>query len=197
MKVYPQKRHLAEQFQVSRGTILAVLQVLENQRMVTRQIGSGTYVNLQNTSDQYEISSIISQIEMVEVRIAVELQMVRLAIINASYRNLENLHSALTKCKDFGGNLEKFALADTAFKFALAGCSKKKLSFWVYERISKVRQNAQWQNMKTTLLTPERINYYNKQYRAIYDAILSRGVDKANKLIKNHLYGIQDNLLET
>ena len=67
----------------------------------------------------------------------------------------------------------------------------------MYERISKVRQKAQWQNMKTKLLTPERINYYNEQHRAIYDAILSRDVNKANKLIKNHLYGVQDNLLET
>jgi DNA-binding GntR family transcriptional regulator len=51
--------------------------------------------------------------------------------------------------------------------------------------------------MKAKLLTPERINYYNEQHRAIYDAILSRDVNKANKLIKNHLYGVQDNLLET
>jgi DNA-binding FadR family transcriptional regulator len=45
--------------------------------------------------------------------------------------------------------------------------------------------------MKAKLLTPERINYYNEQHRAIYDAILSRDVKKANKLIKNHLYGFK------
>jgi DNA-binding FadR family transcriptional regulator len=32
--------------------------------------------------------------------------------------------------------------------------------------------------MKAKLLTPERINYYNEQHRAIYDAILSRDVKK-------------------
>ena len=85
----PSERYLAEQFQVSRGTIRAVLQVLEDQQVVTRQIGSGTYVNLQNTSNQYEISNIINPIEIVEVRIAVEPQMVRFAIANASYRDLE------------------------------------------------------------------------------------------------------------
>ena len=51
--------------------------------------------------------------------------------------------------------------------------------------------------MKAKLLTPERINNYDEEHRAIYDAILSRDVNKANKLIKNHLYGVQDNLLET
>ena len=193
----PSERHLAKQFQVSRGTIRAVLQVLEDQQMVTRQIGSGTYVNLQSTSDQYEISSIISPIEMVKVRVAAEPQMVRLAITNACYRDLENLHNALNKCEDCGGNSEKFVLADTAFHLVLAGCFKNKLLFWVYERISKVRQNAQWQSMKAKLLTPERINYYNEKHRAIYDAILPRDVNKANRLNKNHLYGVQDNLLKT
>ncbi len=193
----PSERHLAEQFQVSRGTIRAVLQVLEDQQLVTRQVGSGTYVNLQDTPEQYEISSITSPLEMVEVRIAVEPQMVRLAITNASHRDLEDLRKTLLQCEDCDGNSEKFALADTAFHLALARCSKNKLLFWVYERISKVRQHAQWRNMKAKLLTPGRIDFYNKQHRALYDAILSRDANEANKLIKSHLYGVQDDLLET
>lgn len=193
----PSERHLAEEFEVSRGTIRAVLQVLENQQLVTRQVGSGTYVNRQDTPEQYEISSITSPIEMVEVRIAVEPQMVRLAIINASHRDLEELHKALLQCESCGGNSEKFAQADTAFHLALAQCSKNKLLFWVYERISKVRQHAQWRNMKAKLLTPDRIDYYNQQHRALYDSIVSRDANEANKLIKNHLYGVQGDLLET
>ncbi|MFT4608250.1 MAG: DNA-binding FadR family transcriptional regulator [Urechidicola sp.] len=193
----PSERHLAEQFQVSRGTIRAVLQVLEDQQLVIRQVGSGTYVNLQDTSEQYEISSITSPIEMVEVRIAIEPQMVRLAISNASHRDLEDLRKALLQCENCNGNSEKFAQADTAFHLALARCSKNKLLFWVYERISRVRQHAQWRNMKNKLLTPMRIDYYNKQHRALYDAILSRDANQANKLIKNHLFGVQDDLLET
>ena len=193
----PSERHLAEQFQVSRGTIRAVLQVLENQQLVTRHVGSGTYVNRQDTPEQYEIASITSPIEMVEVRIAVEPQMVRLAITNASHRDLEDLHKALVQCETCCGNSEMFAQADTAFHLALAHCSKNKLLFWVYERISKVRQHAQWRNMKAKLLTPDRIDYYNKQHRALYDSIVSRDANEANKLIKNHLYGVQDDLLET
>ncbi|MFT5656926.1 MAG: GntR family transcriptional repressor for pyruvate dehydrogenase complex [Gammaproteobacteria bacterium] len=192
----PPERLLADEFQVSRGTIRSVLQVLQDQQLVTRRVGSGTYVNLQDTPEQYEISSITSPVEMVEVRIAVEPQMVRLAIINASHRDLQELHKALLQCENCGGNSEKFAQADTAFHLALARCSKNKLLFWVYERISKVRQHAQWRNMKAKLLTPGRIDYYNTQHRAIYDAIVARDATEANKLIKNHLYGVQHDLLE-
>lgn len=193
----PAERHLAEELQVSRGTIRSVLQILENQQLVTRRVGSGTFVNLQDTPEQYEISSITSPLEMVEVRIAIEPQMVRLAISNASHRDLEELRKAAKQCEDCGGNAERFSQADTAFHLTLARCSKNKLLIWVYERIGKVRQHAQWRNMKAKLLTPERMDYYNKQHRALYDAIVSRDAAEANKLIKSHLYGVQDDLRET
>jgi len=193
----PAERFLAEDFDVSRGTIRAVLQILEQQHLVTRQAGSGTYVSHRETTNQQEISSITSPIEMVEVRIAIEPQLVRLAIANASSRDLEELRDALRQCEACGGDSEKFARADTAFHIALAHCSRNKLMYWLYERISEVRRHSQWRSMKSKLLTSDRINYYNSQHRALYEAIAARDTPTAVKLIKDHLYGVQDDLLET
>ena len=193
----PAERNLAEEFDVSRGTIRSVLQILEQQHLVTRQIGSGTYVSHKEITNQQEISSITSPIEMVEVRIAIEPQLVRLAIANASSRDLEELRDALRQCEACDGDSDKFARADTAFHMALAHCSKNKLMYWLYERISEVRRHSQWRSMKSKLLTPERMDYYNSQHHALYEAIASRDTAAAVKLIKDHLYGVQDDLLET
>ena len=193
----PAERNLAEEFKVSRGTIRTALQNLEEQNLVTRKIGSGTYVTHRELSSQHDISSITSPLEMVEVRIAIEPQMVRLAITNASHRDLEELRNALRECEECGGDAEKFARADTAFHMALAQCSKNKLMYWVYERISEVRRYSQWRIMKAKLLTPERIDYYNDQHRALYEAIASRDANEAIEVIKEHLLGVQDDLLET
>jgi DNA-binding FadR family transcriptional regulator len=193
----PAERNLAEEFSVSRGTIRSVLEILEQQHLVTRQIGSGTYVSHQETTNQQEISSITSPIEMVEVRIAIEPQMVRLAIVNASSRDLEQMRDALKQCEICDGDPEKFARADTAFHMALAHCSRNKLMYWLYERISEVRRHSQWRSMKSKLLTPERMDYYNSQHRALYEAIAARDTARAVQLIKDHLYGVQDDLLET
>lgn len=193
----PAERHLAEEFNVSRGTIRSALQILEQQHLVTRQTGSGTYVSHRELTNQQEITSITSPLEMVEVRIALEPQIVRLAISNASYRDLEELHKALRQCEDCGGDAERFARADTAFHMALAHCSKNKLLYWVYERISEVRRFSQWRSMKAKLLTPERIDYYNQQHRAIYEAIVARDASLAVDIIKKHLYGVHDDLLES
>lgn len=193
----PAERNLAEEFGVSRGTIRSVLQILEKQHLVIRQSGSGTYVSHRESTDQQEIASVTSPLEMVEVRIALEPQLVRLAIANASLRDLEELHEALYQCEACNGDSEAFARADTAFHMALAHCSRNKLMYWVYDRISEVRRHSQWGRMKSKLLTPERIDYYNAQHRRLYEAILARDATSAVQLIKEHLYGVQDDLLET
>ena len=192
----PAERNLAEEFKVSRGTIRSVLQILEEQGLVTRQVGSGTYVSHREITNQQEISSITSPVEMVEVRIAIEPQMVRLAIANASARELEDLHNALRQCEDNNGDSEKFALADTAFHMALARCTRNKLMYWLYERISEVRRHSQWRSMKAKLLTMDRMNFYNRQHRALYEAIAARDTAEAVKLIKAHMHGVHDDLLE-
>ncbi len=193
----PAERNLAEEFKVSRGTIRSVLQILEQQHLVTRQIGSGTYVSHKEITNQYEISNITSPVEMVEVRIAIEPQLARLAVANASSRDIEALRDALRQCEACDGDSEKFARADTAFHMALAHCSKNKLMCWLYERISEVRQHSQWRSMKSKLLTPERMIYYNSQHRGLYEAIAARDTTRAVTLIKEHLYGVQSDLLRT
>lgn len=193
----PAERHLAEEFSVSRGTIRSVLQILEQQHLVTRQVGSGTYVSHKEITNQQEIASITSPVEMVEVRIAIEPQLVRLATANASSRDLEEMRDALRQCEACDGDPEKFARADTAFHMALAHCSKNKLMYWLYERISEVRRHSQWRRMKSRLLTPQRMDYYNSQHHALYEAIATRDTALGVKLIKDHLYGVQDDLLET
>lgn len=193
----PAERSLAEEFGVARGTIRSVLQILEQQHLVARQVGSGTYVTHREITNQQEISGVTSPLEMNEVRIAIEPQMVRLAIANASSRELDELRDALRQCEDCGGDPEKFARGDAAFHMALAHCSRNKLMYWLYERISEVRRHSQWRTMKAKLLTPERIDFYNGQHRRLYEAIVARNTSAAVKLIKDHLYGVHDDLLET
>jgi DNA-binding FadR family transcriptional regulator len=193
----PAERNLAEEFGVSRGTIRSVLQILEQQHLVSRQVGSGTYVTHREITNQQEIAAITSPLEMVEVRIAIEPQLVRLAIANASARDLDELRDALRQCEACDGDPEQFARADTAFHLTLAHCSRNKLMYWIYERISEVRRHSQWGRMKSKLLTPELIGFYNQQHRALYEAIAARDTASAVRLINEHLYRVQDDLLET
>ncbi len=193
----PAERQLAEEFNVSRGTLRSALDLLEQQNLVVRKMGSGTFISYQKPEENDEIASLTSPLEMIEVRIAIEPQMVRLAIANASSRDLEALHDALLACESCEGDVERFARADTTFHMTLAHCTKNKLMFWLYERISQVRSNSQWQTVKNSLLTQQRIDDYNRQHRAIYEAIIARDTQAAVKIIKSHLYGIHGDVNQT
>ncbi|MDH3859326.1 MAG: FCD domain-containing protein, partial [Gammaproteobacteria bacterium] len=58
-------------------------------------------------------------------------------------------------------------------------------------------RHSQWRTMKAKLLTSDRIDYYNNQHHALYEAIAARDTASAVRLIKDHLYGVHDDLLET
>ena len=68
----PPERDLAKHYGTSRSTVREALRRLEELKLVTRRIGSGTYVSHREITDQQEIASITSPTEMVEVRIAIE-----------------------------------------------------------------------------------------------------------------------------
>ncbi len=64
----PAERHLAETFNVSRGTIREALRRLEELGMVTREIGSGTFVTYREFPAQTAIADVASPVELIEVR---------------------------------------------------------------------------------------------------------------------------------
>ena len=75
----PAERQLAETFNVSRGTIREALRRLEELGMVTREIGSGTFVTYREFAEQAAIADVTSPLELIDVRFGIEPQMVRLA----------------------------------------------------------------------------------------------------------------------
>ena len=83
----PPERAFAEQFGVSRGTVRDALRRLEEAGFVEKRPGSGTYV----TCSEVETASIArstSPLELIDTRYALEPQIVRLAVLNATERAL-------------------------------------------------------------------------------------------------------------
>ena len=183
----PAERHLAETFDVSRGTIREALRRLEELGMVTREIGSGTFVTYREFAEQTAIADVTSPLELIDVRFGIEPQMVRLAIANATAIDIERLRKALARVESTPTDPEKFTLADSEFHLSLAECTRNRLMVWLYQLINETRTHTQWASMKDTILTSERIAKYNAQHRQLYNAIASRNIDAARATIHEHL----------
>lgn len=180
----PPERRLAEHFGTSRSTVREALRQLEAMKLVTRRVGSGTFVRYRQQAD---IAETTSPLELIDVRAAVEPQMVRLAVIHATGRELERLREGLRQVESCGDDPERFSRGDEEFHLALAECARNPLLLWLYGYINDVRTHKQWNARKDKILTPEHIALYNRQHRRLFEAITSRDLENAVAAITEHL----------
>ncbi len=184
----PAERQLAEAFGASRTTVRIALGQLEEERLVSRKVGSGTYVNYRSRSETADIAEITSPIELTEVRLGVEPHMVRLAVLNATARDLDRLQEAVEHMESGSLDPESFTQLDEQFHLMIAESTHNPLLVWIYRQINDVRCHAQWAAMKDKVLTSERITEYNRQHRNLFETIRSRDVEGAVAIVTNHLH---------
>jgi DNA-binding FadR family transcriptional regulator len=184
----PAERQLAEAFNASRTTVRAALDQLEGERLVVRRVGSGTFANFRGNNDAGDVAELTSPLELIEVRLGIEPQMARLAVLNATARDLERLREALEKMESSSVSPESFTLLDEQFHQLIAESTHNPLMLWLYRHINEIRTHAQWTAMRDKVLTPARIGEYNEQHRNLFEAIRTRDVDSAVAIVTNHLH---------
>lgn len=191
----PAERDLASFYAASRSTIREALRQLEEMQLVTRRVGSGTFVNYRGEPTDNNISDLTSPLEVIEVRAGIEPHMASLAVMHASARDLEQLAEALRALEAAGTDVEAFTRADALFHQALADCTRNPLLIWLYRHINEVRSHAQWSAMKDKILTSERVADYNRQHRDLYTAIAARDRQGAVEVINQHLELARNDLM--
>lgn len=191
----PSERALAQQFGAARGTIRSALQQLEEMNLVTRRAGSGSFVCYRGYADHEDITELTSPLELIEVRLAIEPAMARLAVINANAQDLERMADTLHRVETAGADPELFSEGDESFHMSLAESARNPLMLWLYRHINEVRGHAQWTARKDKVLTAQKIKQYNQQHRDLYTAISRRDVDEAEQVIRQHLIQARADLL--
>ena len=184
----PAERQLAEAFGTSRTTVRMALDQLEQERLVTRRVGAGTFVNYRAAAQDDDVRELTSPLELIEVRLALEPYMTRLAVLNATARDIDRLTELIERLASFSMDIEGFTHWDEAFHLAIAECTRNPLLVALYRQINEVRAHKQWHAMRDKVLTPERMADYNDQHRSLYAAIRSRDVEGAVAIITNHLH---------
>jgi len=185
----PAERQLAVTFGAARSTVRKVLDQLEQMKLVTRRAGSGTFVNYPGPPHHSlnEVAALVSPLQLIEMRFAIEPYMTRLATIHATSGDLENIENVLRQLEGCRGDQDVFTQADCEFHLALARCSRNPLIIRIYQQVNMVRLHAQWDRMKKLILTPEKIAEYNAEHRAIFEALLHRDAPTAVELVTTQL----------
>jgi GntR family uxuAB operon transcriptional repressor len=183
----PAEREMARSFGASRTTVRSALDLLEERNFIRRKVGSGTFVVHDRGFGEREIADITSPLELMDMRQAIEPHMVRLAVLHGTARDIDALAQNLRRLEQAHADREHFSRCDQDFHMAVADATHNPLAVWIYRQINEVRQHKQWSRVKDKVLTSARIAEYNRQHRALFEAIAARNTESAIELINRHL----------
>src|SRR4029079_9944078 len=165
----PPERPLAVAFGTARSPIRKALDQLEQKNLVVRRVGSGTFVSYQGPVQDAmsDVTDLISPLQLIAPRIAIEPAMSRLAALHASTRDLDAIGSILLRIEAVNGDQDLFTKLDSEFHLNAAHYQSNAQLSRLYQHIKRVKNHAQWEQMKQIILVKEKIEIYNQQHRAI------------------------------
>lgn len=196
----PSERTLASELGVARNTVREALDVLENQKVIRRRAGSGSFVTFRSSAPQNapanSVADETSPLDHLVVRGILEPEMVRLAVVNMTPRMITELSETLSLIEAIHTDVDEFIeLEEKIYTQIAEGTGNPLLASCYRLTIETYRQSFRTK-LRRRNLTPKRIQDYQKRYNTLFNAIASRDVASAVEFIKLHLVEEQKLLLQ-
>ena len=195
----PPERELSETYSASRSTIRKALDELEKMGLLTRKVGSGTFVTYTGPAE-IDVENVIDQIsplQLIEARIGFERQMARLAVVHATGRDIEKMETILAQLEASEHDKDNFTRVDSEFHLTLAKASGNPLMVQLYSQINEVRTHQQWQAAREQVLSPDKIRQYNVHHRAIFEGLKNRDANATIEALNAHMELAHKDLMGT
>jgi DNA-binding FadR family transcriptional regulator len=196
----PPERDLAERIGVSRRTLRCALKVLEDEGQIWRRQGAGTFVGSHQrpeaAPDDLFRRAIehTNPVEVLEVRLAVEPMLARLAALRASRADIEKLHE-LAEATRVAESEKDYERADAAFHRRVALAARNALFTAVLDAVVAAIEDASWHGVRENAHCSKQKDVNATFHRQIAEAISSRNCDQAESLMYTHLSKVQSSLL--
>lgn len=196
----PAERDLVEQFGIARNTLRKVMDQLEQEGLITRHVGRGTFVADSAEPAPSGAESLLQRIhgaspaEVMELRLLIEPQFVELACVRASGRDLQQITHCLDESEKAGTILD-FEYWDGMLHQAILAAAHNTLLTDLYEAINGVRRQPEWESLKQRSVTPERLARYREQHRDLVNALRRRDAQAASTAVKQHLLEVRNGMI--
>lgn len=196
----PSERELVERFQVSRASIREAISALEMMGLIEVRSGEGTYIR------QVNIDSVVAplawmlfiekdtDLELYEARKILEVQAAGLAAERAEEDELSEMFEALEVMR-IDLQIQRLGEdADHHFHYAIARATHNKILFRLMNTISDTMRKTLKSSRRKLYEDRSTPNKLYKEHYSIYEAIKKHEVEKAQKLMLDHLVGVETQL---
>ncbi|MGH2734197.1 MAG: FadR/GntR family transcriptional regulator [Actinomycetota bacterium] len=188
----PSERELAERFKVSRVTVRDALRALETMGLVDIRVGAagGAFVTAPSTAIVGEgirnmlMTGVISPEHVAEVRLLIEVGVVRLAVARATEDDIERLKDVCARSEDaLRADAYETALS-TEFHTSLAHAAHNPAIEMVADLFRGPLSMAGVRAMEPPSLSHEKSVH---EHVALLDAIIARDLGEARRVMAKHL----------
>ncbi len=194
----PTERSIAEQMGVARNTVRRALDRLEQDGLLVRHVGRGTY--LRDTSRPAPILECArrmqgaSPADMMEVRLLLEPAAAAFAATNATAGELDAIRQAHENAIGSDTMLD-FEEWDAALHRLLLSCTHNSLLREMHAILGMLREQDSWHELKQRSFSPERRQVYCDQHEEIVRSLERRLAQDAEVAMRAHLRTVQDNMI--
>ena len=190
----PTERELVEQLGLPRSAIRRALDGLEQDGLIVRHVGRGTFLAPTLHPAAATAPADTSPAEIMQVRLLLEPQIAPLAARFANQTDLERI----AHCLNRGGatpDYDGFENWDSAFHRAIAQAAHNGLLLTLFDTMNAARHLPIWGGIKRRTATRERLSRYHADHTLILKALRERDPDAAQYHMREHLINVTNNLL--
>jgi DNA-binding FadR family transcriptional regulator len=204
----PPERTLAMELRVGRRSLRRALEVLEQEGRIHRHQGRGTFVCTEpaararggapGASAGTALESILdytNPLEVIEVRVATEPAMARLAALRASAAEIKRLQTLAGKTRA-AGDPETYERADSLFHRTIAEAARNTLFLAFFDTMCAQQRDAGWRRLGEHAHCYKRQAVYAGFHDAIAAAIAARNGQEAYAQMQRHLGDVQQYIYE-
>lgn len=195
----PPERVLASELGVGRRSLRRALEILESEGRISRQQGRGTFIQASPfaAAGPEALDNILEHTnpqEVIELRLATEPVIARLAALRASQCDIKKLQRLAAETRAAAG-AETYEQADQAFHRAIVEASRNALFLAVFDAIGASRRDEAWRRMGENAHCFKRQAVHADFHAEIVAAIAARDGERAQSAMYRHLSDIQQHIL--